>query len=296
MNKKMMSEKRFYKTIAIVMMVVLVITTVLPALPVTTVRAAGKTKSPVQLQIGRKKVTKKTYRMRQGMKKKLKVTGKDIKSVRFHSDKKRVVSVSKTGVIHAKKKGVAKITAVVKMSLDQMATGRIKRGKKTVWMKVRVAEDSRRNLPGEPDVITFPGVADPSETVRPVNMPSLTEAPMTTPDRAETSDPAFVPTPSASSTPSGEQRPSSHNSKILIAYFTRSGNTEILADSIGEKTGGIKFKIETVKSYPEDYNGVLAEAMQEKNENARPELKTTVDNMAEYDTVFVGASDIIRTS
>lgn len=28
--------------------------------------------------------------------------------------------------------------------------------------------------------------------------------------------------------------------------------------------------------------------MQEKNANARPELKTRVDNMAEYDTVFVG--------
>ena len=74
----------------------------------------------------------------------------------------------------------------------------------------------------------------------------------------------------------------------MIAYFTRSGNTEMLADRIQEKTGGTKFKIETVKTYPQDYSGVYDEAMKEQQENARPELKTRVDNMAEYDTVFVG--------
>lgn len=76
--------------------------------------------------------------------------------------------------------------------------------------------------------------------------------------------------------------------KILIAYFTRSGNTETLADMIQEKTGGTKFRIETVKAYSEDYSGVYDEAMAELQENARPELKTRVDNMAEYDTVFIG--------
>ncbi|MCI8378826.1 MAG: hypothetical protein HFH72_09945 [Lachnospiraceae bacterium] len=82
--------------------------------------------------------------------------------------------------------------------------------------------------------------------------------------------------------------PSLDSGKILIAYFTRSGNAETLADRIQEKTRGTKFRIETVKTYPQDYSGVYDEAMKEQQENARPELKTRVDNMAEYDTVFVG--------
>lgn len=96
--------------------------------------------------------------------------------------------------------------------------------------------------------------------------------------------PTVIPTP----IPSASSKPSGDGSKILIAYFTWSGNTETLADRIQDKTGGTKFKIETVKDYPEDYSGVYDEAMKEQQENARPELKTRVDNMADYDTVFVG--------
>lgn len=46
----------------------------------------------------------------------------------------------------------------------------------------------------------------------------------------------------------------------MIAYFTRSGNAEKISDMIQNKTGGTRFKIETVKTYPEDYSGVLLEA------------------------------------
>lgn len=74
----------------------------------------------------------------------------------------------------------------------------------------------------------------------------------------------------------------------MIAYFTRSGNTEKIADLICEKTGGQKVRLETVKTYPEDYNSILNEAMEEKNSNARPELKTKIEHMETYDTVFVG--------
>lgn len=73
-----------------------------------------------------------------------------------------------------------------------------------------------------------------------------------------------------------------------MAYFTRTGNTETIADLISEKTGGTKVRLETVKTYPEDYNSILNEAMQEKNDNARPELRTEIEHMEDYDTIFVG--------
>lgn len=262
MNKKRMTGKRFCRRIAVIMMAVLVAITALHALPGVTGSAAEKTKNTVQLRIGGKKMTKKTYRMRQGTKKKLKVTGKKIKSVRFRSSKKRVASVSKAGVIRAKKAGTAKITAVVKMR-----TSGSKKRKKTVWMKVRVVKSQNPNV---------------------TKKPNKTPNPVVSPKPTETSVPTAIPSPPASSTPSGEDTSSPDSGKILIAYFTRSGNTETLADRIQEKTGGTKFRIETVKTYPQDYSGVYDEAMKEQQENARPALKTKVDNMAEYDTVFVG--------
>ena len=39
--------------------------------------------------------------------------------------------------------------------------------------------------------------------------------------------------------------------KVLVAYFSWSGNTRNLAHQIQELTGGDLFEIETVKAYPE---------------------------------------------
>lgn len=290
MNKKRMTGKRFCRTIAVLMMAVLVAMTALPAFSEVTVSAAEKTKNTVQLRIGGKKMTMKTYRMRQGTKEKLKVTGKKMKSVRFRSSKKRVASVSKEGVIRAKKAGTAKITAVVKTG-----TSGSKQGKRTVWMKVQVVKSQNSNATPKPNETQVPTATDRSaNTAAPADTPTAapndteTPNPTVSPIPAETSTPTAIPTPFASVTPPASSTPSLDNGKILIAYFTRSGNAETLADRIQEKTGGTKCKIETVKTYPQDYSGVYDEAMKEQQQNARPELKTRVDNMAEYDTVFVG--------
>lgn len=292
MSKKIMTGKRFCGRIAVVIIAVLLSITTLAALSLTTVKAAEKAKNTVQLRIGGKKMTKKTYRMRQGTKKKLKVTGKKINSVRFRSNKKSVASVNKAGVIRAKKAGTAKITAVVKTG-----TSGSKQRKKTVWMKVRVVKFQNPDVTKRPNTTAVPSGTDGSKnTAMPTKTPENSSTPSETPgvtvapDVTEMPVPTISPIPPGASTPtpSASSTPSSNSGKILIAYFTRSGNTETLADRIQEKTGGTKFRIETVKTYPQDYSGVYDEAMKEQQENARPELKTRVDNMAEYDTVFVG--------
>lgn len=76
--------------------------------------------------------------------------------------------------------------------------------------------------------------------------------------------------------------------KILIAYFSRSGNTECLAEIIQEQVGGDLFKIETSASYPEDYDSILDQAHQEQRDNVRPELALPVENMENYQTIFIG--------
>jgi flavodoxin len=75
--------------------------------------------------------------------------------------------------------------------------------------------------------------------------------------------------------------------KILVAYFSWSGNARVLAGQIVRETGGDLFEIKTVKAYPEVYNECTAVARQEQNDNARPAFSGSVFNIAQYDTVFL---------
>lgn len=76
--------------------------------------------------------------------------------------------------------------------------------------------------------------------------------------------------------------------KTLVAYFSYSGNTKSIAEKIAEKTGADMFEIDTTYDYPKEYNATVDQARQEKRENARPELSAAVENMSDYDTVFIG--------
>lgn len=78
------------------------------------------------------------------------------------------------------------------------------------------------------------------------------------------------------------------NGKSLIVYFSKTGTTERIANEIKDITGSDIVKIETVNPYPEDYNETVEIAQNEKNEKARPEIKTTVDNLDQYDTIYLG--------
>ena len=74
----------------------------------------------------------------------------------------------------------------------------------------------------------------------------------------------------------------------LVVYFSRSGNTESVAERIAERTGADVFEIVTVQDYPEDYNALLDFARNEQREDARPELAEHIGNMDTYDVIFLG--------
>lgn len=76
---------------------------------------------------------------------------------------------------------------------------------------------------------------------------------------------------------------------ILIVYYSVSGNTKEIAEKIHEQTNGDLFRIETVQSYPENYNELVTQAKKEINDGYRPELKTKVSDFARYDTIFIGS-------
>jgi flavodoxin len=75
--------------------------------------------------------------------------------------------------------------------------------------------------------------------------------------------------------------------KIIVAYFSWSGNAKALAEQIAREIGGNLFEIRTATIYPDTYNECIEVAKQEQNQNARPTLSGRVSNMAQYDTVFL---------
>jgi flavodoxin len=77
--------------------------------------------------------------------------------------------------------------------------------------------------------------------------------------------------------------------KILVVYFSHSGNTRVIAEQIKEATGADIFEIQPLKEYPKDYDSVVAQAKIEVNANYKPALKTEVSNIGKYDTIFVGS-------
>ena len=75
--------------------------------------------------------------------------------------------------------------------------------------------------------------------------------------------------------------------KILIAYFSHSGNTRAVAEKIQGVTGGDLFEIKPAKPYPAQYNAVVEIGRQEKENNVYPEL-TDNGNVENYDIIFLG--------
>lgn len=85
-----------------------------------------------------------------------------------------------------------------------------------------------------------------------------------------------------------DQTTTTDDSKILIAYFSRSGNTEEIANQINELVSGTLVKIETVEPYPDSYSETVDIAQQELEQNARPAIQNLNIDMNDYDTIFIG--------
>ena len=110
-------------------------------------------------------------------------------------------------------------------------------------------------------------------------------------DETQTSNSTNVQTESSTTDEGGNH--------MLVAYFSlageqygvgvvEEGNTSIIAHMIAEQTGADLFEIKPETPYPTTYQELLDVSQQEMADNARPEIVGTVDNMADYDTIFIG--------
>lgn len=76
-------------------------------------------------------------------------------------------------------------------------------------------------------------------------------------------------------------------SDMLIAYYSRHGNTRKIAEQIKFATGGDLFEIKPVQSYATDYNAVVEQAKTQIRSGFRPELESMPET-ASYEVVFLG--------
>lgn len=113
-------------------------------------------------------------------------------------------------------------------------------------------------------------------------------------------------------TENSSMRYQNDTSNILIAYFTWAentyvedpdsvdmdattsasvlmpGNVGLLAKWIQEETGGDIFSIITEEPYSSDYDICLDRAIEEHDSGVHPAIRGSVDNMENYDFVFLG--------
>lgn len=89
------------------------------------------------------------------------------------------------------------------------------------------------------------------------------------------------PSPAADPAPSPED---AADGGILVAYFSNTGNTEEVAQQIAGLTGGTLAEIQRA----EPYGDLRQEAEAEIQNGERPAITVSVDNVEDYDTIFVG--------
>lgn len=90
--------------------------------------------------------------------------------------------------------------------------------------------------------------------------------------------------------------------KRLVAFYSRAdenyfggnyryvevGNTEKVAERIARLTDADLFKIEQKVPYSADYRQCVAQVREDLKNNARPELADCLENLDEYDEIFLG--------
>ena len=125
--------------------------------------------------------------------------------------------------------------------------------------------------------------SDPQESQP--STPSVSEPPAST-EPEPTPDPPEE-TPGSAQEPGEEDTPST-----LVAYFSATGNTEGIAQHLQAVLDADLYEIVPAEPYSDDdlnYNVSDCRANQEQNDpDARPAIDGSVDNMEDYDVIFLG--------
>lgn len=78
------------------------------------------------------------------------------------------------------------------------------------------------------------------------------------------------------------------NKNILVAYYSQTGQTRMIAGMIAEMTSATIYEIKPVRKYNDDMWKAWDEAQIERAENKYPALRGSLPDISGYDTILVG--------
>lgn len=160
-------------------------------------------------RMGKKNLAKKTYTVRKdNVSIRIKKGSKKLSGLTYRSANKKVLTVSKKGVISIKKNGTAKVTIRAKYKKKTLTT----------WIKIKVKID--RNTTDKPSASV-----QPQETVSPTDAPVSTTQPTAKPTGDATSESTIQPTVEPTAQP---PQSSDDNTDRPVVYMTRNITAEEL--------------------------------------------------------------------
>lgn len=139
--------------------------------------------------------------------------------------------------------------------------------------------DTSQNMTEES---TVPDTAVPDET---------SETELLDNSESETA-PSENPNPETEAEPLENPEPETEGSKILVAYFSATGNTEGVAQKLADGLGADLYEIVPETPYTSDdlnYSDSSSRSSIEMDDpDARPAISGSVENMGQYDVVLLG--------
>ena len=92
-----------------------------------------------------------------------------------------------------------------------------------------------------------------------------------------------------------QRRKTKRCKKTLIVYYSHTGNTRQIAKHIQSATGGDIFELVLVKPYPAEYRKTIEQAKKELHDEIKPEIESGVENINDYDRIFIGSPNWLST-
>ena len=88
----------------------------------------------------------------------------------------------------------------------------------------------------------------------------------------------------------------SGDKKVLVVYFSHTGNTRTIAGYIHDTVKSDLMEIKTADTYTDDYDALLAQIREEVASEYCPPLTTEIENISSYDVVFIGYPIWVETA
>ena len=76
--------------------------------------------------------------------------------------------------------------------------------------------------------------------------------------------------------------------KILVLYYSQTGNTEIVANEIAQRLHADVERIEAVNPYDGDFRQTIERCMQEREEGILPDIQPIKTDLSQYHIIFLG--------